>query len=532
MTGTLHQTDTVLREAASAATRRMPWKARLPLLAAVCGALAAFAMQPGCHQRRDGVRSTGWRPTADEVARAVEEELLIDPAVPFDSVDVEVADGVVSLRGRVDNLLSRERAARIARTVRGVRAVVNRLEVEPAPPVADPVVAREVRQALAIDPLTAGRLFEVQVDRGVVRLDGEVTSRREGELVGRIVKGVAGVRALDDRLRLDPGARRSDQEIQRVIDRLFRRDLLLERDAIEVRVDEGRVTLSGTVGSAAEKSRATARAWVQGVVAVDASGLEVAGWARDQALRPPPSGKPDDRVRQALETALGMDPRVRSEQVEVEVDEGRVRLRGVVDDLAARRAAERDAWNTVGVGEVDNRLRVEPTEPVPDDRLRSEVEQALARDPFLGKRVIRVRVHRGQVRLSGLVGSGFERSQAGDVAARVRGVRQVENQLEVRQGGKRVPAGRHVERFLKEAPLESRSVPRLPGRDDRRIRRDILRELTWSTLVDRERLRVEVRDGVATLRGTVRGPLERREAVRNALQGGAVEVIDLLETNQ
>jgi hypothetical protein len=65
-------------------------------------------------------------------------------------------------------------------------------------------------------------------------------------------------------------------------------------------------------------------------------------------------------------------------------------------------------------------------------------------------------------------------------------------------------------------------------RSDEEIRRDIKNQLWWSPFVDRDRIRVRVADGVATLRGNVRDLAEREAAVENAWKGGAADVRDLL----
>ena len=56
---------------------------------------------------------------------AVEDELDRDPAVSLNWIDVSVNEGIVNLSGSADNILAKERAERIAETVKGVRAVIN-----------------------------------------------------------------------------------------------------------------------------------------------------------------------------------------------------------------------------------------------------------------------------------------------------------------------------------------------------------------------------------------------------------------------
>jgi osmotically-inducible protein OsmY len=65
----------------------------------------------------------------------------------------------------------------------------------------------------------------------------------------------------------------------------------------------------------------------------------------------------EDEVRDAINAALLHDPRVMSFNVDADVLGGTVTLRGEVDNLRAKRAAEQDAEDILGVSTVYNRLK-------------------------------------------------------------------------------------------------------------------------------------------------------------------------------
>jgi osmotically-inducible protein OsmY len=266
-----------------------------------------------------------------------------------------------------------------------------------------------------------------------------------------------------------------------------------------VKVKNGKVALSGTVGSAAERSQARIDAWVSGVTSVDTSGLEVRWWARDDMMRKaPPDSRSDEAIKKAVEDAFLYDPRVFSFNPNVEADNGVVTLTGEVEDLAAKRAAEDDARNTVGVWSVENYLRVRPAHRPSDADLVKKVRDAFARDPYVERHEITVSVLNGKAYLYGKVDSRFEKRHAEDVAARVAGVVAVSNAIRVDGAWS--------------------------WRDDWEIRQDIASELSWSPFVDRDQVTVSVDDGVATLTGTVDNWHERSTAESNAWEGGAKDV--------
>lgn len=219
-------------------------------------------------------------PPDDAIALAVTERLLREPGVRSAVIDVAVDRGVVSLTGTAAHLLAKERAERLAETVKGVRAVVDRVAVSP-PAMTDEALRRELIEALALDPGIDRDQIEVVVQDQEVSLRGTVDSWPEKYLAGQTAKRVAGVKALDDDLRVRAAKGRSDQEIAAEIREILAWNVWVDDDRIDVTVEGGRVTLSGLVGSLAERTRAISLAWLAGVEQVDADGLEVGEWVRD-----------------------------------------------------------------------------------------------------------------------------------------------------------------------------------------------------------------------------------------------------------
>ncbi|MGH9336757.1 MAG: BON domain-containing protein, partial [Vicinamibacteria bacterium] len=284
------------------------------------------------------------------IASAVATELALDEELAQSSLDVAVAEGVVTLTGKVPILLRKERASDVAELVRGVRAVVNRIEIE-APPFSDAVVRNDVTRAIdeRYESPSAKRIG-VAVEDGTVVLTGVVPSLRDRLRIGEVVQAVTGVRRLDDRLRIEHLPLPSDRELQKSVRRLLGWDSRVDDSDVEVMVAEGAVRLRGRVESAAEKSRAIDLAGIPGVVSVDASGLRLELRSEVEWLRP--GGRvetTDDEIERAVEDALFYDPRVRSFNVEVEVEDGIATLQGEVGSLEAKLAAEEDTASVVGV---------------------------------------------------------------------------------------------------------------------------------------------------------------------------------------
>ena len=121
-----------------------------------------------------------------------------------------------------------------------------------------------------------------------------------------------------------------------------------------------------------------------------------------------------------------------------------------------------------------------------DRRLADDVETELAWDRVLQPENIGVTVHDGAVTLSGYVSTFSEKQAAVRAAERVRGVRAVADEIEVRLAD---------------------------GQQDPEIAEAILKSFRWYTDVP-ESVQAEVRDGWVTLRGDVVSNRQRHLAER------------------
>ena len=66
----------------------------------------------------------------DSIYDNVRRKLASDPIVKGGGLQVDVKQGAVTLRGKVDEQKQKDRAAKLAKKVAGVKSVVNELQVE------------------------------------------------------------------------------------------------------------------------------------------------------------------------------------------------------------------------------------------------------------------------------------------------------------------------------------------------------------------------------------------------------------------
>jgi len=219
-----------------------------------------------------------------EITRAIERGYMRDEFVPFDPIAVHTEAGIVTLTGQVPTLLAKEQAQRLAETIKGVRAVVNRIEVNPKVR-PDEELKQDIERALLISPATTSSGISVSVENGITTLSGTVDSRLEQDLVAQVAKGVKGLRTLKNQTTVRFETRPSDVELEKQIERQLRVDPWLDGRMLRTEVLDGRVVLHRRVGSALEKSRAVYHAWTAGVTEVNDQGVTVEGWARNEMRR-------------------------------------------------------------------------------------------------------------------------------------------------------------------------------------------------------------------------------------------------------
>jgi len=271
---------------------------------------------------------------------------------------------------------------------------------------------------------------------------------------------------------------------------------------VQVQVQQGVVTLQATVGSAQEATILAELAQQPGVTFIDDTRVTVDPQLRE--ARAASAAEAADRdVEAAVLAALARQPALKGMLLTAEVGSGQVTLAGSVRTLDALETAESATRTILGVQAVHNQLRVEPSVARGDRALEREARRRLRQSPLLhgARRTVGVTVRQGGALLSGRVRSQLEFHHAEDLLQRLEGLVALENRLRV-EG--------------------------LPRPDDTALRQQVQRELFWSPWVDSDEVQVQVKGGVATLRGEVDTVMERVAAEANAREAGAEEVVNRL----
>jgi hyperosmotically inducible protein len=199
----------------------------------------------------------------------VQEELDWTPDVVAERIGVEVSDGIVTLSGHPASYAEKLAAQEAARRVAGVRAVVVEMAVRlPHDDVRyDTDIARAAETLLHWNAGLREGSVSVEVEKGHVTLRGNVDWAYQRQMAVHAIAHMRGVTGVTDEIAVRADLAASD--IGAKIARALQRHAEREAKHIAIKVEDGTVTLSGKVGTSAEREAARGAAWAtRGVTAV------------------------------------------------------------------------------------------------------------------------------------------------------------------------------------------------------------------------------------------------------------------------
>jgi hyperosmotically inducible periplasmic protein len=390
------------------------------LSAAFCG--PASALSP----------SDAWITTRAKV------NLLTAEGVDAASVNVDTVNRQITLHGSVSNAAEKQKAEDAVRSVNGVSNVRNLLQVVPpgkeaAIERADAEINAEVTAALTRQASISDSSIKVEsVNKGVVLLGGTAKDLTDHLTAVQTARNVKGVRRVASEI--ESSDQLADSMIWRDEPATARRDApaRAERDerTVEARAEDTGDSVNDKAKDAGRAVEDTARD------AGDAVGdaAERTGNVVSNAARSTADAASDLYLTSMVKMRLLAEENTPAMDINVDTEDGKVTLFGMVPTAEAKAEAEAEARAVAGVSSVNNQLQVvadsrKPAVEAKDADVATTVENKLKERESL--KDVSIDVKNCVVRLTGTVPSGEERVEAMQVARAQRGVCAVKNDLRI-----------------------------------------------------------------------------------------------------
>lgn len=210
--------------------------------------------------------------TDSNLKHDVERELAWDIRIDDSAIGVAVHHGVVTLTGTVGCWAEKHAIEEAAYRVAGVLDLANEIAIKPSwdDSISDGELAEAIRQALRWDHSVPHERLRVTVcDHGAVTLGGTVDALRERDEAERVVRGIAGIKAVRNEIEIAPAAV-SSTKLRETIEEALARHAAHAANHIDVGVDGDTIVLRGKVSSWAERRAAVGAArGTVGVTRVD-----------------------------------------------------------------------------------------------------------------------------------------------------------------------------------------------------------------------------------------------------------------------
>jgi osmotically-inducible protein OsmY len=197
--------------------------------------------------------------TDEQLKKSIVDHLFWDDSIDSSRVKIEVTNGKATLTGYVLTMRAKDGASSAAWLVNGISDVDNQLQVQfhaDLPVLTNDEIQQNAVHSLAWNGDVHSLAISISVTAGVVNLEGIVPSYWQKDKAEKIVSDLLGVVDVNNDLIVVPTKFLTDKVIAENIHRAIKNSTKIDGQHIKVSVQEGTVSLKGSVNNGQDRIQA------------------------------------------------------------------------------------------------------------------------------------------------------------------------------------------------------------------------------------------------------------------------------------
>jgi osmotically-inducible protein OsmY len=195
-----------------------------------------------------------------ELKKKVMDRLTWDERIDESQIEVSIQDNIATLKGCVSTYPEKVLAEIETQMVPEIQSVVNDIEVK-FPGTYEISSDKDVEEAmfclLDANSEIDSNDVQVSINNGNVILEGTVNSYWKREKIRKMASQTAGVVSIANKITVVPDEEISDKDIVSLIKKSLQNSVHIDAHKVDLKVNNGVVTLSGTVSSMSEYDAVT-----------------------------------------------------------------------------------------------------------------------------------------------------------------------------------------------------------------------------------------------------------------------------------
>lgn len=197
----------------------------------------------------------------EDLQKDVQNAIKWEPLLNAAEIGVTAKDGVVTLSGIVDSYSKKLEAESATKSVTGVKAVVEKIEIKFGSSwnKNDNEIATEVLNAFKFNWEVPSDKVKVNVENGWVTLEGELEWNYQKEAAKKAISTLMGVKGVSNNITIKSETHDAIEKDD--IEYALERNSSTDDEGISVKVSGNKVILNGTVHSFYQRDEAERIAW-------------------------------------------------------------------------------------------------------------------------------------------------------------------------------------------------------------------------------------------------------------------------------